>query len=259
MFDDTLVYFSVTTGYRAGGQNLRGTSIETLKPFKPETLMQFEAGFKSELFDRRVRLNGAGFHALYDDIQHSIIIASNSILPATLVTNAAEAEITGAELEIEAFPPVDGLQLGGAMGLTLPEYTEFRDSSGDRSKEKFTFVPRLSYSLSGAYTRDVLGVRWLNRLDWSWKSEIPYGQGELRYFRDQGFELESLVNQPSTGNLNVRTAVTFGDRLEVGVFAKNLTDERTFGTIVVGGGPDFIARLYNNAPREFGADVTYRF
>jgi len=40
-----LVYFSVTTGYRAGGQNLRGTSDATLTPFKPETLMQFEAGF----------------------------------------------------------------------------------------------------------------------------------------------------------------------------------------------------------------------
>jgi len=54
--------------------------------------------------------------------------------------------------------------------------------------------------LSAAYTRPVFGLPWLNRLDWSWKSETPYGQGELRYFRKQGFDLEHLVNQPATGN-----------------------------------------------------------
>ncbi|MGH7819928.1 MAG: TonB-dependent receptor domain-containing protein, partial [Candidatus Binatia bacterium] len=259
LVDDMLVYFSVTTGYRAGGQNLRGTSLATLTPFKPETLTQFEAGFKSELFDRRVRLNGAGFHTLYNDVQQTIIVASNSILPATVVTNAAKAKITGAEIELAALPPIDGLELGGALGLTFPRYDEFRDAAGDRSNEKFISVPKITYSLSAAYTREVLAVPWLNRFDWSWKSETPYGQGELRYFRRQGFDLEHLVNLPPTGALNFRSALTLPKGFEVGFYGKNLTDERTYSTIVLGGGPDFITRLYNNAPREFGGDVTYRF
>jgi iron complex outermembrane receptor protein len=257
--DALLVYFSVTTGYRAGGQNLRGTSDATLTPFKPETLTQFEAGFKSELFDRRVRFNGAGFHTLYNDVQQTVIVASNSVLPATVVTNAAKAKITGAEIEVAALPPVEGVELGGSVGVTLPRYDEFRDAGGDRSNEKFILVPKLSYALSAAYTREVFGVPWLNRADWSWKSETPYGQGEMRYFRNQGFDLEPVVNQPPTGNLNVRSALTFADRFEVGFYGKNLTDERTFATIVLGGGPDFVTRLYNNPPREFGGDVTYRF
>jgi len=259
LVDDMLVYFSVTTGYRAGGQNLRGTSDATLTPFKPETLTQFEGGFKSELFDRRVRFNGAGFHTLYNDVQQTIIVASNSVLPATVVTNAAKARITGAEIELSALPPVSGVELGGSVGVTLPRYLEFRDAGGDRSNEKFILVPKLSYALSGAYTREVFGVPWLNRVDWSWRSETPYAQGEMRYFRSQGFDLEHLVNQPPTGNLNFRSALSFARGFEVGFFGKNLTDERTFGTIVLGGGPDFVTRLYNNAPRELGGDVTVRF
>jgi len=257
--DQMLVYFSVTTGYRAGGQNLRGTSLETLTPFKPETLMQFEAGFKSELLDRRVRLNGAGFHTLYNDVQQSIIVASNSVLPATVVTNAAEAKITGAEIELSALPPLDGLEFGGSLGVTFPRYDEFTDAGGDRSNEEFINVPKLSYALSAAYTREVYDIPWLNRIDWAWKSETPYAQGELRYFRSQGFDLEHLLNQPPTGNLNFRSALTLPRGFEVGFFGKNLTDERTFGTIALGGGPDFITRLYNNPPREFGGDITYRF
>ena len=106
-----------------------------------------------------------------------------------------------------------------------PRYDEFEDAAGDRSDEKFILVPKLSYALSGAYTRAILGVPWLNRVDWSWKSETPYQQGELRYFRAQGVELEPLVNQPPTGNLNVRSALSFDFGLEVGFFGKNLTDE----------------------------------
>lgn len=258
-FDDMLIYASVTTGYRAGGQNLRGTSVETLQPFKSETLMQFEAGFKTELLDRRVRFNGAGYYSLFDDIQRTIIVASQSALPATVVQNAASAEIAGTELELTAVPPISGLELGASLGITLPKYNEFVDADGDRSNEKFDDVPKTTYSLSGAYTREILGTPWLNRLDWSWRDETPRGQGELRSFRAQGFDLESLFTEPAVGILNARSALTFANGLKLGVFGKNLTDERTSITLPLGGGPDFVSRLVNNAGRELGLDVAYRF
>ncbi len=257
--DDMLVYFSVTTGYRAGGQNLRGTSADTLTPFKPETLMQVEGGFKSELFDRRVRLNLTGFYTFYEDIQRSIIIASNSVLPATVTTNAASADIPGAELELTALPPIEGVQLGASFGLVLPKYNEFRDVTGDRTNEKFQAVPEKTYSLSVAYASEVFGMPWLNALDWSWTDEIPFQPGELRYFRGQGFDLEPLVNQPALGKLSARSALTFANGVEVGLWGRNLTDERTFATLVLGGGPDFVTRLATNPGRELGGDVTVRF
>lgn len=259
IFDDVLIYSSVTTGYRAGGQNLRGTSVETLTPFKPETLMQFEAGFKADFLDHRVRFNGTGFYTLYRDIQRSVIVASNSVLPATLVSNAASAKVAGSEFELTALPPISGLELGAFYGLTLPKYDEFTDSTGDRKGEKFDEVPKMSYSLSGAYTREVFGMPWLNRLDWSWKDEVPHDQGGLKYFRDQGFDVEPLVTQPPTGILNVRSALTFGNGVELGAFGRNLLEGRTFRALVLGGGPDFVNKIPSNPGRELGGDLTYRF
>ncbi len=258
-FDDLLIYTSVTTGYRAGGQNLRGTSDATLAPFKPETLMQFEAGFKSEFLDRHVRLNGAGYHTLYHDVQRTIIVASQSILPAQLVSNAASATITGAEIELSALPPISGLDFGASLGITLPKYNKFIDATGDRTDEKFDEVAKTDYSLSAAYMRELLGVMWLNRLDWAWKDEIPLGQGGLKYFRGQGIDLEPRVTLPATGILNARTALTFGNGMELGLFGKNLTDERRFYALVLGGGPDFAQKFIWDPGREYGLDLTVRF
>ncbi len=259
-FDHLLLYASATTGYRAGGQNLRGTSAATLAPFDLESLLQLEGGFKSDLFGRRVRLNAAGFYTFYDDIQRTVIVASNSVLPATVVSNAADARVAGAELELSWLPPVDGLQLEAFFGLTLPEYREFTDASGDRSNERFDFVAERSYSVSGAYTRDIFGASWLGRVDYSWKDDVPTSQGpNITYFRNQGVEIEPAATQPPTGILNVRSALTFPVGIEAGLWGRNLTDERTFTALVLGGGIDFAARINNNAPREFGGDLTVRF
>src|SRR6185503_12208500 len=96
-FDSMLVYASRTTGYRSGGQNLRGASAETLAPFDEETVTQHEIGAQSDLLERRVRLNLAGFYTDYGDIQRDAIIAVNG-LPATVISNAAKATIKGVEL-----------------------------------------------------------------------------------------------------------------------------------------------------------------
>ena len=256
--DEMLVYFSVTTGYRAGGQNIRGTAANTLTPFKPETLMQFEGGFKTELVDRRVRLNAAAFHTLYDDIQRSIIVASAGVLPATVVSNAASAEITGAEIELTALPPLEGLQLGGSIGITKPRYNEFSDVTGERSGERFDDVPELQYMLSGTYLREVIGLPWTNRLDWHWRSETPYQEGELRYFRNQGFDLEPLTKLPPRSILNLRSSIEWRG-FEVAFWARDLLEDRIYGPLALGGGPDFVTRIYNTPGRELGVDATYRF
>ena len=111
----------------------------------------------------------------------------------------------------------------------------------------------------GGYTREILDVPWSNHLDWSWKAETPRDQGELRYYRSQGVDLDPLITEPPIGILNARSALTFGNGLECGVFGKNLTDQRTSHVITLGGGPDFVTKYLTNAGRELGLDVVYRF
>ncbi|MGV7120367.1 TonB-dependent receptor domain-containing protein [Sphingopyxis sp. 550A] len=51
-----MTYVRASTGYKAGGFNARAADNNG---FDPEDLTSYEIGFKSELFDRRLRFNVA--------------------------------------------------------------------------------------------------------------------------------------------------------------------------------------------------------
>src|ERR1044072_6896049 len=52
--DDVLAYASFNTGFKSGGFNANSPGAA---PYRPEKLKAYEIGLKSELFDRRLRLN----------------------------------------------------------------------------------------------------------------------------------------------------------------------------------------------------------
>lgn len=103
----TLLYGSVSTGYKAGGFN-NGCSAGTpncLSPvpdtalyYRPETLTAYEVGFKTRLLNNSVRLNGNYFHYDYNDLQLTQL-ANLCNGPCQVTTNAARATIDGVELE----------------------------------------------------------------------------------------------------------------------------------------------------------------
>ena len=62
---DILVYGSVASGYRPGAYNPRPFQATQLQATEAEELVAYELGFKADLFDRRVRLNMAGFYSDY--------------------------------------------------------------------------------------------------------------------------------------------------------------------------------------------------
>ena len=58
---EILGYIKVAHGYRAGGDNIRGSiTPQSFAPFAPETALNYEAGLKSEYFNHRLRINVAG-------------------------------------------------------------------------------------------------------------------------------------------------------------------------------------------------------
>src|SRR5690606_38034679 len=80
--DSFLAYASVSTGFKGGGVNPRPFVADQALPFNPETLTTYEIGFKSDLLDRRVRLNGAAFLNKYDDIILGKLVCPESSLPS---------------------------------------------------------------------------------------------------------------------------------------------------------------------------------
>jgi iron complex outermembrane receptor protein len=120
--NDLLLFASATRGFKSGGWNARGTTPRELLPFDPEKVWSYEAGIKSDLFDRRVRANLTAFYLDVSDLQ----TISGLVNPATgaitfLTRNFADYRNKGVELEL-SFVPVDNLNIFANFGYQDDEY-----------------------------------------------------------------------------------------------------------------------------------------
>lgn len=97
-----MVYGTYSTGFRPGGNNRRPQALT----WAADTLTNFEFGWKTNLFNRRLRFNGAVFFEKWAGAQTSIQ-GQNGI---TSVVNAGDAESKGIEGDI-TWLPVDNLTL----------------------------------------------------------------------------------------------------------------------------------------------------
>lgn len=119
--DDLLVFASATRGFKSGGWNARGTAASQLLPFGPEKVWSYEAGFKSDLFDNKVRANLTLYYQDTTDLQTpSALVAATGAI--TFITrNFADYRNQGAELEL-SFAPVKGANLFVNAGYQDDKY-----------------------------------------------------------------------------------------------------------------------------------------
>ncbi len=110
--ENVMAYLSASKGFKAGGFNVS----ECEGPFDPETIWAYELGAKAKLFDNRLQLNAATFVYKYDDIQVNRFVNN-----ASSITNAAEADIYGAELEFVALVG-GGFEVDGGVTYLNTEY-----------------------------------------------------------------------------------------------------------------------------------------
>jgi iron complex outermembrane recepter protein len=110
--EDAMVYLSASKGFKAGGFNV----AECAGAFDPETIWAYELGAKVKLFENRLQLNGATFVYKYDDIQVNRFVNN-----ASSITNAAKADIYGAELEFVALIG-SGFEFDGGVTYLSTEY-----------------------------------------------------------------------------------------------------------------------------------------
>jgi iron complex outermembrane receptor protein len=191
--DEFLVYASVATGYKGGGVNPRpffgpstgecgpfnfnpdGTVIPAppcnqIKPFNPESIITYEVGFKSDFFDRRVRLNGAAFYNDYKDI--IFILSACPSSPCIRPTNVGKAKVKGFELETTIFP-VDGLSLDGSLSYIDVKYNKASVApAGLHGDETFPYTPKWTYSFGIQYDYDIGPGTVGMRFDGSYRSAV---------------------------------------------------------------------------------------
>ncbi len=126
--DDILLFASATRGFKSGGWNARGTTPGTLLPFGPEKVWSYEAGVKSDWFDRRVRANLTFFYMDVADLQTPSALVNPVTGAITFLTrNFADYRNKGVEAELN-FIPVDGLNLYVNGGYQDDKYRIDRDA-----------------------------------------------------------------------------------------------------------------------------------
>jgi outer membrane receptor protein involved in Fe transport len=124
-FDSSaMVYASYAKGFRAGGAgvplplgpqaffNAIHQTVNTPTTYTSDFVHNFEVGGKIESADRKYELTGALFQMNWSNIQQTIIAPESYI---TMIVNAGDARVRGAELEANA-RPVSGVELHAGVG-----------------------------------------------------------------------------------------------------------------------------------------------
>jgi iron complex outermembrane receptor protein len=120
---DFMTYGRFASGYRSGGYNVRaGVGVNPV--FLPEKMTSWEAGFKLQALENRVRLNGAVFYNKYNDLQVAQFAPPSTSGTGGSTALNANAKYKGFELEAQAVP-VEGLTLTAAVGYLDAYFTSF--------------------------------------------------------------------------------------------------------------------------------------
>lgn len=223
---DTMAYITYNRGFNSGVYNL---SSPTDPPVNPEVLDAVEFGVKTDLLQRRLRLNTAAFWYDYKDIQLQHVVNN-----ATLTLNAAAARIYGLDVDATALL-TDRFKITVAMDWLHDRYTSFPNapiltpnpnfpfgsttSAGEASGNRMILTPDYAFSVAGDYL-------------WALAS------GELRltatYYYNDGFfwEPDNRVRQTSYHLVNAQLRWDSPEgKYNVRLWGKNLLNEKYFSQV----------------------------
>jgi iron complex outermembrane recepter protein len=175
-----LAYASASTGFKGGGVNPRPFVPDQALPFNPETLTTYEVGFKADLLDRKVRLNGAAFFNKYNNIILGKQVCPESSLPAPCLrpSNIGSADVKGFELEV-TIRPVEGFSIDGSLSMLDFEYSSPTTgtppvlvNSAIPASGITPYTPKTNYSIGAQYDHQMGAGTVSLRVDGSYQSEM---------------------------------------------------------------------------------------
>ena len=152
--DNIMAYVQTSTGYKGGGVNPRPFYPPQTLSFEPETLTAYEFGLKTNLFERRMRLNLAAFYNNYKNIQLTLGVCplpGAPPAPCALPANVGSAHVYGFEAETEIHP-VGGLEIDASASYLHFNYTSISDPSTGVTPDMVTpYTPKTKVSAGAQY------------------------------------------------------------------------------------------------------------
>ena len=261
-------YAKYATGYRAGGASSRSL---TYLSFGPEEVKSYEVGLKTELFDRKVRFNVAGYIMDRSNSQvdfNFFIPQTNGTVRNTLETVNAigTTKIRGIEADL-TIRPIEGLSMNLSYAYTYTKVPPARN----------TVQEALNATLPVPITTPVFQTVYIlytpeNALSGSIDYDVPVGGNGtlLRFHVDANYSdpVHTFVSETTLTDksflVNGRISLADmpmgegGQKLTVALWGRNLFNEahiyrRSAANTTLGDYANY------NAPRTFGIEGTINF
>jgi iron complex outermembrane recepter protein len=153
---NTMVYGSLSRGYKSGGFNTDGTLDADLRQFDPETLYNAEIGVKGNWRDDSLVGRLALFYMWRDDMQVDTsqirMRPDGSSEFIEFTSNASKGDNYGIEAELR-FRPTQRVELFGSLGLLSSEYRDFVNGAGQElDGRQQAQAPSYQFFASAQYT-----------------------------------------------------------------------------------------------------------
>lgn len=241
-------YGSYSRGVRSGGYNTGAlfSGIE-FNEVDSESIDAFEAGLKTDLLDRRLRLNLAAYYYDYRNLQvFSLEPDPNGAAPIQRLQNA-DAEIYGAEIDLQA-RPVAGLDLSLGAAYVHATYADFVDPiRGDFKGNRLDKAPRLQMTGRATYGFD-LNENWSVRVggDFSYQSKVYFSAVNAEPMAAEGH-----------GEFNLNAGVEHSSGVDLSIFVRNVGNKRYRMDMNDLSSLGFYFPVYNE-PRTCGMTIRYK-
>ncbi len=264
--DGINAYARVATGYRSGGFNAQeSAAADKLTAFKPESVTSYEAGVKTELFDRRVRFNFSGYYNEYKDLALNTPVENASAgTYKTRIINAGKVTYTGVEAELQAVL-TDNFTVEGNIGYVDVKYKEFfgaRNTDGDLVNIASIAVPNYTSpltanaALNAQFPVDAGNMRLTGRVSYTYEDpKYNFNSNVALPFNN---EIKTDARNTVDAQIALEGIAVGGGEAMVRLWVKNLTNEHVlargidFGTVGFAGG-------YFADPRTYGVTAGIKF
>jgi iron complex outermembrane recepter protein len=264
--DVTTAYASFTHGFKAGGFNLDATAASggADPRFESEKVDAWEIGLKTDLFDRRLRINTAVFRQELEDFQ---VLEFTGVQFVTF--NVPKAESTGVEVELLA-APLDPLDLSVSVTYQDANYPnncapanappQVRSLCGGRLTNAADWTSVIGAAWSQQLGRT--GLNWFLNTNVRWESKRRTGT----QWRDPSSLAPAAEDfQDANAKVNLRLGLGEADgRWTVELWGQNIFDEQTRNVTFniplrgIGGFGTAARGAFIEAPRTYGMTLRVR-
>jgi len=259
---DHMVYATYSTGFRPGGNNRdQGSAVGTI--YKPDTLDNFELGWKTSWFDHLLRWNGAAYYEKWKNLQYAEQAAGAGI---TNIMNVGGARVYGVESDLTLRP---------AAGFTITATGAYNDSAlttnfGNPGKGNYAPIgtrlpvqPKFKMSSTARYEFPVGSVNAFvqGTMNTQSNSTSLLGVGDDAVFGNSpGFTTADFSVGGKTGNYTFQLFIqnAFDERGSLSHNAQ-ISPADFENTFPPGTSPAHYTRTYPIKPQYFGVKIGTKF